>query len=176
MSECLEGRTRERDQPRIDRIKLDLSEINTKDRRATRTSRRGRGRATRRRIISREEANSNFFLFIYISDAGTPVDSRRPRGDTNEEGLDQTSWSVSEHMSLLSVGFQNPGQVWRFCRNQQFIIKVLQLVFLTGSFRYSSEAASLIRPEFGFEPGGLVVPRTEFWKAELRPGSFVVLI
>jgi len=47
----------------IDRIKLDLSEINTKERRATRTHRRGRRRETRRRNISRIR-NLNFFLLL----------------------------------------------------------------------------------------------------------------
>lgn len=49
----------------IDRIKLDLSEINTKERRATHTRRRGRGCETRRRNIS-WITNLNFFLCLFI--------------------------------------------------------------------------------------------------------------
>lgn len=58
----------------IDRIKLDLSEINTKERRATHTSRWGRGRDTRRRNISwRKHKTWTFFpLFIYISNEEGP--------------------------------------------------------------------------------------------------------
>lgn len=51
----------------IDRIKLDLSEINTKERRATHTSRWGRGCDTRRRNISwRKHKTWTFFLCLFI--------------------------------------------------------------------------------------------------------------
>lgn len=57
----------------IDRIKLDLSEINTKERSATHTSRRGRGCETHRRNISWKTQNLNFFLlFIYIPNEKGP--------------------------------------------------------------------------------------------------------
>lgn len=67
----------------IDRIKLDLSEINTKERRATHTSRRGRGCEIRWRNISQKNKKLELFppslsVYLYLKLKRTTVDFFSP--------------------------------------------------------------------------------------------------